>query len=165
MQTCLQAFLDSPTGAETLRCRIFPTRSPHPAEEFSLSEPSSDVQLMGLPPLETHTTLRAPLIWTYGRMNPGSFSLPGCFHIPMMGFPPLGRQLHDGISPTREDTSADGLLPCWRYWIIVGQEPPIRDRCIQSVDGLDPHFRPIFCKSDRTMATYGTRYIYEDFLI
>ena len=42
---------------------------------------------------------------------------------------------------------------------------PIRDRYIQSVDGLNCYFRPIFCRSERIMATYIPRYIYEGFVI
>jgi len=37
-QTCLWAFLGSPTGAETLRCGIFPTKSPVLLQGFPLSE-------------------------------------------------------------------------------------------------------------------------------
>ena len=38
MQTCLQAFLSHPTGAETICCEIFPTRSLVCCRDFPLSE-------------------------------------------------------------------------------------------------------------------------------
>ena len=51
MQTCLRAFLSSPTGAETLHYGIAPLGVPYYAEEFPLSEPLSHVSLIELAPL------------------------------------------------------------------------------------------------------------------
>ena len=81
------------------------------------------------------------------------------------GISPTRESFVDGISPTLEDNSTDGFTLTLEIPDRHRVGVPIRDRRIQSVNGLNPHYRPIFCRSDRTMATYGKIYIYEGFLV
>ena len=75
-----------------------------------------------------------------------------------MGFPPRETVLLMGYPYTR------GQLRWWVYSHVGGigsssGRDPIRDRRIQSVDGLNPRFRPIFCRSERTIYIYGFLYL------
>ena len=144
-------------GAETLCCGIFPFGVSHFAGDFSFSESPSDISLMVFLPLKTQILAYGlPSFEPIGGWTPGSFPLLGSFHIPMMEFF-SGDSSVDGISPTREDNFADGFTLMLEVPDRHRVGVPIRDRHIQSVDEWYPHFRPIFCRSNRTMATYGTR--------
>jgi len=103
--------LSYPTGVETVRYGIFPTRITHSAAGiFSSQSPRLMFRWWNFLTRSTSTTLWAPLIWIYGQMNRRQFLCRGSFHPYFSaGDTTMLRRCYlyfdDGITPTRETTS------------------------------------------------------------
>jgi len=75
---------------------------------------------------------------------------------PLMGYPP-----HERITPL----VGEYLLSHWRYRIVTPDRGPYPEQTRPICRWVIPPFRSTFCKSNRTMTTRVTRYIYEGFFI
>ena len=106
-QTCLRAFLDSPTRFETLHYGIAITRSPPLCRGIFSSQSPVWCSTDGTASTWNTNTYRLPSSEPTCGWIPDTFFLPSFFHIPMIGF--FGDSSIDGISLTREGNFTDGF--------------------------------------------------------
>ena len=123
------------------------SESPLCCKDFSLSEPPSDILLIGFPLLGAQIlTYGLPSFEPTGEWTLGSFSLLGSFHIPMTGFSPPTRT----ITPLMGYPHTRRLLHWWVYSHVRGSRSshrigaPIQNRRIQSIVGDTPTSDQLF---------------------
>jgi len=70
MQTCIWAFLGSPTGVKILRYGLPPLRISHNVERFSPLRALIKCSINGIAPTRsTKTSLQASIVWTFGQKS------------------------------------------------------------------------------------------------